>query len=253
MFSRLHSGVLAQVLLFSALFPSPSPSAVVSEPVGLTAWRSAQGVHLSWSAQFAGKTVIWRGTEPGKLSVMAILPGGQKGFMDLSAEKGLPYTYGIGDEKAPFAEVALAGLGTGVRVLSGLVTTCSGLAPGGVFPANTQNYFSPARDSHVQFYGYYFLRPFDSAEREVRIVWKDPAGGVFCEYSHVVAPKKVDLAEGAVGQVLVPLAVGLREVIARNGQTGIPSAPGLYTIEVSIDGVPVSVTVFYIREEAPRQ
>jgi len=250
MSSRFRMIVPAMFLPAFLCISSFSTAAVLSEPVGLTAWRTGQGVHLSWSAELSGKTVIWKGTEPGKLSVLAILPGGQKGFIDLSAGKEFAYYYGLGDEKAPFADVSLPGPGKGVRILSGLVTTCSGLAPGGVFPANTQNYFSPARDTHVQFYGYYFLRPFDSKEREVRIVWKDPAGEVFCDYSHSVAPKKVDLPGEAVGQILAPLAVGLREVIGRNGQTRIPSASGLYTIETFVDDVSVSVSVFYIREEA---
>ncbi len=139
-----------------------------------------------------------------------------------------------------------------VRVLPALVTVCSGLAPGGTFPANTRNTFTAARDANVQFYGYYLLKPWNPAVRVARLVWRDPSGTVFSEYSHDITPRETALADGPAGNILLAQAIGLRTVVTQNGQVRVPDAPGLYTVEAFLDGVPISESVFYLQGSGTR-
>ncbi len=228
---------------------SPALGTQPNPPLELTAWRTPQGIFLSWSVTPAGEMRILRGTAPGRIETRATLPGGQSGFLDLAAMRTQEYWYVVetGDRRG--APLRVPGAAAPVRVLTGLVTTCSGLAPGGTFPANTQNYFYRSRNAHVQFYGYYFLRPYDPSPREVKLVWRDPKGEVFSEYSHQLAPRPVQIKGETVGQMLAPQAIGLREVVAQNGQKRLPEEPGMYTVEAFIDDIPVSLTVFYLKEE----
>jgi len=195
---------------------------------------------------------IWKGTAPGALHPVATLPPGQTGFWDTAAARTQSFWYAAGDPKSHGPEFSLAGAAAPAGILAGLVTTCSGLAPGGTFPANTQNFFAASRDRHVQFFGYFIMRPFDPTVREARIVWRDPKGAVFSEFSHTVTPHRVELPEGPTGQLLLAQAIGLREAIPQNGQMRVPLEPGIYTIEVFVDGAPVSLTVFYLRDEATK-
>lgn len=219
-----------------------------SSPLGLTARRTARGIYLTWSAPENQRVCVWRGTGPGSLSLLVQLPPGQGGFLDLAVERTAAYAYGLGDQQACSEWVQVPGQVQAAKILAGLVTTCSGLQQGGIFPANTQNYFSASRHAHVQYYGYFLLRPFDPAPREAKLVWRDPAGRVFSEYVHSITPKRVDLPAGPVGQILLAQAVGLRQVLSQNGQQRVPTRPGLYTIETFVDGVPVALTVFYLRD-----
>lgn len=218
-------------------------------PEGLTGWRTPQGIFLTWSGTPAGSFAIWRGTAPGRLAVLATLQPGQAGFMDMGAPGTGAVLYALGTGATPGPGITIGGAAGPVRILSSLVTTCSGLAPGGTFPANTQNYFYPSKHPHVQYFGYFLLEPWDPAPRTARLVWKDPAGAVFSEYSHAITPKRVELPSGAVGQVLLPQAIGLREVLPQNGQQRLPSGTGLCTVEAFLDDVPVALTVFYLKEE----
>lgn len=236
-----------------ALAGGSSPRPVEAQPGGLTAWRTPQGIFLSWSSSPSGAVEIWRGTETGKLAMLATLPGGQRGFLDLGASRGQEYFYALGSGKRPGAELKVPGGGGPLHVLSGLVTTCSGLAPNSLFPANTQNYFSRSRDTHVQYYGYFLLVPYDGVPRDIRLVWKDPRGAVFSEYSRTINPKRVDMPDGPMGQVLLSMPVGLREAIEQNGQKSVPSEPGMYTVEAFIDDSPVALSVFYLRDEQQSQ
>ncbi len=214
-----------------------------------TVKRTPSGIYLSWSASLTGLVGVWRGTEPGRLSLLTRLPAGQTGFMDLGTKSGLGYSYALGDRREHGAEVRLPAVKP-IRVLAGLVTTCSGLTKGSSFPANTQNYFVASRDPHVQYYGYFLLRPFDPAPRTARLVWRDSAGLIFSEYTGKITPKEVDLPEGKAGQLLLAQAVGLRHSLPQNGQKRVPVEPGIYTVEAFIDNVPVALTVFFIKKQA---
>jgi len=239
-------------LLFSAMaFASGSaPQAGIAEsPVELTAWRTAQGIFLSWSTTPQGISQIWRGTFPGGVVRMATIPGNQQGFLDLSAGRGQEYYYALGSGSQPGPLLHMPGRGGLVRIMAGLVTTCSGLAPGGVFPANNQNVFRKSQNPHVQFYGLYVMKPFDPTVREVRIVWKDPKGQVFSQYSHSITPRRIELPDGPAGQIVAPQAIGLQQVVAQNGQLRLPDEPGMHTVEVFVDDIPVSLAMFYIKEE----
>ena len=242
---KLPAGSLAFLLL-------AANASAADAPTELTGWRTIQGVFLSWSRTPTSVFTIWKGTAPGVLQPVATLPPGQVGFWDTSAVRALAYWYAVGDAKSHGPELILPGSTAPVRLLAGLVTTCSGLTPGGTFPANTQNFFTASRDRHVQFFGYFLMRPFDPTVREARIVWRDPKGEVFSEYSHTITPKKVELPEGATGQILLAQAIGLQESVPQNGQLRVPTEPGVYTIEVFVDDVPASLTIFYMRQEASK-
>ncbi|MEK7474927.1 MAG: hypothetical protein AAB152_04745 [Candidatus Coatesbacteria bacterium] len=222
-------------------------------PTGLTGWRSARGITLSWSQSPAGGFTIWRGTVSGSLRTLASLPPGQGGFWDTSAARLQGYVYALGDSRSHGPELVLAGAPPPVRIMAGQVTTCSGLRRDAVYPADTQAFFTPSRDAFVEYFGYFLMRPFDPTVREARIVWRDPKGGVFAEYSHPITPRRVELPEGPVGQIVLPLSIGLRQVVAQNGQTRVPTEPGTYTVEAFVDDVPVSLTVWYLREEASKK
>jgi len=218
-------------------------------PEGLTGWRTPQGIFLTWSGTPAGSFAVWRGTMAGRLAVLATLQPGQAGFMDMGAPGTGAVIYALGTGATPGPGITIGSVAGPVRILSSLVTTCSGLAPGGTFPANTQNYFYPSKHPHVQYFGYFLLQPWDPAPRTARLVWKDPAGAVFSEFSHAITPKRVDLPTGPVGQVLLPQAIGLREVLAQNGQQRLPAGTGLCTVEAFLDDIPVALTVFYLKED----
>lgn len=225
-----------------------SGSVSADAPAPLTGWRGARGIELSW-ADASRAWTIWRGTEPGRLMPMITMPAGQTGFLDFSVARTGRYFYALGDPKAHGDPLEFPGAPGVTRILAGLVTTCSGLQKGGLFPADTQNWFFASRNAHVQYFGYYFLKPFDPGPREAKVVWRDPAGAVFSEYTHSVTPKRVDLADGPAGQILLAQAMGLREALPQNGQKRVPTQPGLYTIETFIENVPVALTVWYLREE----
>lgn len=246
---------LAALALVSSLVLAggSAPRADGPLPGGLTAWRTAQGIFLSWSASPSGSVEIWRGTESGKLSLVATLPGGQHGFLDLSAARRQEYFYALGSGKRPGAELNVPGGGGPVQVLAGLVTTCSGLAPNSMFPANTQNFFVRSRDNHVQYYGYFLVRPYVQSPHDIRLVWRDPHGAVFSEFSRTINPKRVEISGEAMGQILMSMPVGLREAVAENGQKSVPTEPGMYTVEAFVDDEPVALSVFYIREEQSQQ
>jgi hypothetical protein len=239
---------LAAWLVWLAAFAAPAAAA--DAPRSLTGWRGDRGIFLSWS-ETGGAFTLWRGTESGRLSALLTVPPGQSGFLDLAARRDTRYVYALGDARSHGDAVEFPAAPAGARILAGLVTTCSGLQKGGLFPADTQNWFFPSRNAHVQFYGYYLIRPFGDAPREAKLVWRDPAGAVLSEYTHPITPKRVDLPEGPAGQVLLAQAIGLREALPQNGQRRVPASAGLYTVEAFIDGVPVSVTVWYLRSEAP--
>lgn len=214
-------------------------------PQGLSAKRTAQGIYLTWSDSLTGVVGIWRGTAPGSLRLLAQVPAGQAGFLDLKAGREETYRYALGGTKEHGAAIVVGGVAP-VKVLAGLVTTCSGLTKGSPYPANTRNYFSPARDVHVQYYGYFLIRPFDGTPRSVRLVWRDPEGDVFSEYEGTVTPRRVDLAEGPAGGVLLAQAIGLKHSLPQNGQKRIPQGEGVCTVEALIDGVPAGLTVFHL-------
>jgi len=215
-------------------------------PQGLTAWRTSQGVFLSWSASRSGSVAVWRGEEGEEPRMFLNLPSGQAGFLDLGAKREKSYVYGIGSERVAAERVTVPGAGARGRILPSLVTTCSGLVQGRAFPGNTQNYFQIGKDVHVQYFGYFILKPYDPAEREVRLVWRDPDGKIFSEYSHGVTPRKADFPEGTLGHVVITQAIGLKEALPQNGQVRIPDKPGLYTVETFFDGEPAAQTVFFL-------
>jgi hypothetical protein len=246
----------AAALLFSSVASasgSAPPAVSAGNPVSLTGWRTSQGVFLSWSSTPQGVSQIWRGTYPGGVSRMATIPGNQPGFLDLSAVSGQEYYYALGAGSRPGPLLHIPGRGGAVKIMAGLVTTCSGLAPGGVFPANNQNVFLRSQNPHVQFYGLYVMKPFDPGVREVRIVWTDPKGRVFSRYSHSITPRRIELPDGPAGQIVAPQAIGLQQVVAQNGQESVPEEPGMYTVEVFIDDVPASLAIFYLKEEPAQQ
>jgi hypothetical protein len=227
-------------------------SAQAVPPSGLTGWRTPQGIFLSWSASgtgVRGQVGVWRGTEPGSLAMLAQLPSGQAGFLDLGAQKNQGYAYALGDDRKPGPPVLFPAPGK-TSLFPSLVTTCGGLFKG-KYPADARNYFQSAKDSHVQFFGMYLVRPFDSTSRQVKIVWRDPAGEVFSELEQGIVPQRVDMQKGEpAGRIVVAQAVGLRESLPQNGQQRVPVNPGLYSIEVSIDDVPASITIFFVLPSA---
>jgi len=180
---------------------------------------------------------------------MATIPGNQQGFLDLSAARGQEYFYALGSGSRPGPLLNVPGRGGAFRIMAELVTTCSGLAPGGIYPANNQNVFQKSQNPHVQFYGLYVMKPYDAAVREVRIVWKNPKGVVFSQYSHPVTPRRIELSDGPAGQIVAPQAVGLQQIVTQNGQTSLPDDSGMHTVEVFVDETPVSLSIFYIKEE----
>jgi len=233
-----------------ALLFLASPAVCGGVPTGLTGWRTPQGIFLTWTETPTGPFAVWRGTAPGSLTILATLQRGQVGFMDMGVRRETPYVYALGTGAAPGTEFRVDGLAAPVRILAALVTTCSGLSPGGTYPADTQNYFYPGKDRHVQFFGYFFLEPWDPAVRTARLVWKDATGAVFSEYSHAITPKRVELAGGTVGQLLLPQAIGLKDTLPQNGQLRIPAGPGMCTVEAFLDDVPIAMSVFYLKEQA---
>jgi len=239
---------LVPVLLLAA-----STSLAADPPAALTGWRTAQGIFLSWSSTPPGAWTIWRGTASGALRPLTTLPPGQAGFWDTAVARTKAYAYALGDSRTHGLELEIAGAPPPVRIISGLVTTCSGLTPGMVYPGDSRNIFDPSRDRNVQFFGMFILRPFDPTVREVRIVWRDPKGDIFSQYSHPVTPRPADLPGERVGQLVLPQAIGLREVVSQNGQLRLPQEPGRHTVEVFVDEVPVSLTVFYLGEAASKK
>jgi hypothetical protein len=241
------------ILALCAASLTDAAASAADAPAGLTGWRMARGITLTWSQTPAGGFTIWRGTEPGKLRPLVTLPPGQAGFWDTTAARLQGYVYALGDSRSHGSELDLPGAPPPVRILAGQVTTCSGLRRDAVFPADTQVIFTPSRDAFVEFFGYFLMRPFDPTVREARLVWRDPKGAVFSDYTHQITPRRVELPEGPVGQIVLPLSVGLRQVVAQNGQTRVPTEPGTYTIEAFVDEVSVSLTVWYLREEGPKK
>lgn len=245
---------LGRVLFVAAIaglgvtVPGATEAGATETPNPLTAARTERGVYLSWSKSLTGLLGVWRGTGPGSLRLLAQIPGGQAGFLDLSAARAREYWYALGDAKRPGRTISLPGR-TPVRVLAGLVTTCSGLTKGRVFPADTQNYFTATRNAHVQYFGYFFLTPFDASPRTARFVWRDPGGEVLSEYEHKITPREVDIPGGKAGQVLFSQAIGLQHALPQNGQKRVPTEPGLYSVEALLDGVSVGITVFWIGKE----
>jgi len=222
--------------------------AKAGSPSGLTGWRTPQGIFLSWSASGMGagtRVGVWRGTEPGSLAMLAMLPAGQSGFLDLGSQKNQGYAYALGDDSKPGPAIVIPASGK-TSLFPSLVTTCSGLFKG-QYPADARNYFRTDKDSHVQFFGWYIVRPLVSESRQVRIVWRDSMGEVFSELAQDVVPQRVDMQKREpVGRIVVAQAIGLKEAFPQNGQLRVPSEPGLYSIEVTVDGVQVSLTIFFI-------
>jgi hypothetical protein len=256
-----YASLLLVVLLAGCTAPvrkpdaAPAASASGAEaaraapaPQGLTASRTAQGVLLSWSAGRDGRVAVWRGEESGEPKVLAVLPAGQSGFLDLSARRDKAYTYGVGDERAPQEKAVLPAQGARARIVPSLVTTCSGLVQGRAFPGNTQNYFTLGRDPHVQYFGYFIVKPYEPGERVVRLVWRDPAGQVFSEYTHSVTPRKAEMPGEPVGNMVITQAIGLKDSLPQNGQVRVPDQPGVYTVETQFDGETAAQTVFFIMQ-----
>lgn len=251
---RRWIGVLMAVVTAGAVLARDGPAPAGAGPDGpgaLTARRTERGVHLVWSDSRGGLAGIWRGTEPGSLHLLAQIPGGHAGFLDLGAAKDQEYWYALGDAKRP-GQAIRVGPREPARILAGLVTTCSGLTRGKTFPADTQNYFTASRDPHVQYFGYFILTPFDPEPRTARLVWRDPRGEVFSESEIQVTPKEVELPGGKAGQVLLAQPIGLRNVLSQNGQKRVPTEPGLHSIEAAVDGVTVGVSVFWIGREGDK-
>lgn len=240
---------MTTVLLLAGVLLAAGSSVLADSPAPLTGWRTERGIFLSWTDP-AKSFTLWRGTEPGRLSVLLTVPAGQSGFHDLAAHRAGRWCYALGDARSHGDALDFPGTAPAGGMLAGLVTTCSGLARGRWAPADTQNGFVASRNAHVQFFGSYFLAPFDDAPHATRVVWKDPAGAVFADLAGPVTAKRVELPAGPAGRLLISMAIGLREALPQSGQRRVPVAPGQYTIEAFIDGAPVSLTVWYLGGES---
>ena len=98
----IHSKTVVSLVLVAALLPvvDAAREAHAGPPSGLTGWRAPQGIFLSWSATGGDDRVgVWRGTGPGSLAMLAILPAGQAGFLDLGVTRTQEYAYALGDER----------------------------------------------------------------------------------------------------------------------------------------------------------
>jgi hypothetical protein len=196
---------------------------------------------------------VWRGTGPGSLAMLAILPAGQAGFLDLGVTRTQEYAYALGDERRHGPPLVIPGSSGKTELIPSLVTTCSGLFKG-KYPVDARNYFNLSKDGHVEFFGMYLVKPYDSNPRQVRIVWRDAEGEVFSELSQPIVPQKVDLQKRElVGRMVIAQAIGLKDALPQNGQKRTPTQAGLHSIEVFVDEAPVSRTVFFIMPEAARE
>jgi hypothetical protein len=227
-------------------------SAATAPPGPLTAWRTPLGIRLDWGSPSPVPVRIWRSSAAGAYTPLATLPPGQAGFVDLSARPESGYRYALGEpgSGAPEVEIPAPPAGGPANVLAGLVTTCRGLAPGGTYPADTRNLFELGKDRVVQYFGYFVLKPWREGVRHGRLVWRAPDGRTLAEYAHSLSPRRLDLPDGPVGQIVLAMAFGLDRPVEQNGQREVPTEPGLYTIEAFLDGGAVGLTFFQLRAAA---
>jgi hypothetical protein len=159
--------------------------------------------------------------------------------------------------------------------LVSVLGTCSALTSN-IYPADSINWFDPARHSQVVFYAH-LLFPLQSEEPDwapgawhpplvlspsakamgelpvrdehfAEAEWLDPAGERIAYYS-LTFPARIradwlDLQGRSYIPHTLAMAIGTRDLRGDAGQTRLPGREGQYTVQLRVDGRPTGLAFF---------
>jgi len=160
----------------------------------------------------------------------------------------------------------------------GHITTCSGLINN--YPADSINWFYRSSHKVIQFFAYFlfytqssfdsnlinrkylFINPYEYYSGLKRIdedttftfenIWVSPSKKVICEKILTVDKTSIDKRISVLDKQYIPYAfgnfIGINESFPENGQNGLPTEKGLYSIILYINGNLASITFFEMKD-----
>jgi hypothetical protein len=138
-------------------------------------------------------------------------------------------------------------------ILMGHMTTCTRIV--GQYPADSVNFFYPKRHSQVSYFAYFLSKPSSRIHTAV-VECFSPTGMRIARYEREYKVSFVDnlltIKEETYQWFLLDLSLGIEKILPEYGQTALPKILGLYSLHLSVDGRPIGVTFFYIKEEEPQ-
>ena len=165
----------------------------------------------------------------------------------------------------------------GQRWMTGHITTCSGLINN--YPADSTNWFYRGQHNVVQYFAYilfpvksvsfnmaerYYLfeNPYkyysgasdfsDSEDYVFENKWVSPSGKIICEkmvkWTKSASDKKVSVNDRQFVPYVFANYAGIKQMYRENGQERLPDEPGLYHIDLYINGVLSAVTFFEMKD-----
>ncbi len=159
----------------------------------------------------------------------------------------------------------------------GHMTTCSGLINN--YPADSTNWFYRAQHAVIQYFAYLlfpvksqslnmsdrhylFVNPYkyyagqsgseDSEDFIFENRWISPSGKIICEKTVKWAKSSNDKAITVNDRQYVPYVLanyaGIKQMYRENGQERLPDEPGLYHINLYVNGILSGVTFFELKD-----
>jgi hypothetical protein len=141
------------------------------------------------------------------------------------------------------------GNGGGSGALICHLTTCTKILNN--YPADSVNYFFLNQHQEIWYYAYFLIRPTTRIHTAV-VEWFSPTGRKLArqEYEFRVGfTDKILTINGENYQWFMATSMlGMSQPNLDSHQMGLPRDVGLYTVHLQVDGQPVGITFFYVRE-----
>jgi hypothetical protein len=138
--------------------------------------------------------------------------------------------------------------GSAYRYTASLITTCTGLVNN--YPKNAVNYFFQDKHEAVFYFAYILVSPPHDGSHLVVNEWYDPDGRLICSLERQaeisLQDNFISLGGDSSLYYLFVNSIGIKELLADNGQLQLPIQDGLYHIKLSISGQTVGTTFFRI-------
>jgi hypothetical protein len=149
---------------------------------------------------------------------------------------------------APMAEGPVETAGK-QDVILGLVTTCTKFT--NQYPADSVNYFFLNKNDRVCYFAYFLMKP-SSRIHTATVECYSPSNTLIAKHTQEFRVSFVDRLLTVHNETyqwyLMQTTIGIDHMNPENGQKGLPRAPGLYTMHLSVNGQLVAISFFYIKE-----
>jgi|GEM_PF-3178660 len=126
------------------------------------------------------------------------------------------------------------------RAVVSVMTTCSGVNKNGI-PVDAANCFRQNSTRFVYFTLIFVVTPSGAEKADLECIWTDP------DDQKIAEMKETFNLSGRTETLNFNTWIGLKEIVADNGQMSLPQKPGAYFVHTFIYGKHIGSTPFFIK------